>query len=214
MANRSYLYATDTVPTTNKPNPSYGLAQYNSDVPLVFKLIMAGSPRRTPSAIWGQPIGIIADREGAQERVEAFAKLLLEKHPKRKDLEAQLEQMRAVLAKTPKTKYLLLETGEVADMMGDDLVDTVDMLIAEIPVAVKLAADPKKVALLRKTKFEDLNLGYWTDVLYFDLPKPKKIKTNAKKSAAKKPATKKPVAKKPAQKKPVVAKKKKPAKRR
>ncbi len=208
MANRSYLYATDTIPSKGKPNPSYGLAEYNWDVPLVFKLIMAGSPRRTASAIWGQPIGIIADRAGAQERVEAFAKVLVEKHPKRKDLEAQLEEMRAVLAKTPKTKYLLLETGEIADMMGDDLVDTVDRVIAEIPIAVKLAADPKKVALMRKMKLEDLNLGYWSDVLYFDLPKPKKPKK------PKKPAANKPAAKKPAQKKPLAAKKKQPAKRR
>lgn len=209
MANRSYLYATDTIPTKGQPNPSYGLAEYNWDIPVVFKLMMANEPRRTASAIWNHDIGIIADRRGAVDRVEAFAALLIDGHPHADELKAQLEEMREVLRKTPPTKYLLLEVGEIVDLMDGELATNVEEVISGIADVVKLAADPKTVAKWRKRKLDEMNLGYWSDVLYFDLPKPSAAASSspeteaspAAKAAATKP-TRKAAATKPAATKP------------
>ena len=192
MANRCYLYAVDRSPSDGKTYPR-GLCEYSWDVPIVHKLMMGGDPRRVKSAIWDPEIGILADRDGAIERVEAFAAALLAGHTGKAagDLREQLDEMRAVLKKTPATPYLLLEVGEIVDMMGGDLVKNVDKVIADIPVVVAKAAraDAKWLGKLRKTALDEFNFGYWSDTLYFSFTQPKK------KPPAKKPTTKKPAAK-------------------
>src|SRR5690606_32698343 len=71
MANRSHLYTCDEVPGAESFY-ARGLSEYNWDIPLVHKLMMANAPRVVRSAIWDHDIGILAEREGAFERVLAF----------------------------------------------------------------------------------------------------------------------------------------------
>src|SRR4051812_48216214 len=102
MANRSYLYACDGIPDGEAKLAPTGLSEYNYDVPLVHKLMIANNPRRVPSVIWDAEVGIVADREGAAERVIAFAEKLLEAPVSDRDeLTTELGDLKAVLAKTP-----------------------------------------------------------------------------------------------------------------
>jgi len=242
MANRSYLYASDAIPDGKTKIAPRGLCEYNWDIPLVHKLVMGGAPRRVHSAIWPQhEIGIIANRQGAIERVEAFAAKLLEGDldaEKRTQLESELADMRAVSEKTPATPYLLLEVGEIVDMMGGELVDQADKIVKEIPAVVARAEravagkEDAWLAELRGKPLDEFNFGFWSDVLYFSFGEDEgddggedvedaeiiaetPAKAKAKEKAAAKQVVKKPAAKaakKPAAKKPAAAKAaKKPA---
>lgn len=178
MANRSCLYASEFIPERDAPIAPIGLSEFEWDVPLAHKLMMAGAPERVQSAIWpAKRVGIIADRKGAAERVLAFYdKLLQGEVARRDDLEAQLAVMKAVLSKTPEPPYLLLEVGEIIDGQGGDLevgVDAVIDEIKELAARVERALSGKEAAwlgTLRNEEREQLELGTWSNVLYFSFP--------------------------------------------
>ena len=73
MANRSYLYTCDDIPTADGKVKPRGLCEFNYGIPIVHKLMVASAPRVVRSAIWGEhDIGILGDRAGAVERTVAF----------------------------------------------------------------------------------------------------------------------------------------------
>ncbi len=189
MANRSYLYTCDETPS-GKGFYARGLNEYGWNIPLVHKLMMAGSPRVVHSAIWDRDIGILADRAGAFERVIAFLDKVAEgKISKRAELDSELAEMKQFLGKAPPSRYLLLEAGEIFDIMDGDLDKHAKDLIAEIPKLVAKAdraiagKEAKWLDQLRKKWRDEVSTGFWSDVLYFSFTPPKKAKAKAKPTA-------------------------------
>jgi hypothetical protein len=76
MANRSYLYATDQIPspdTTPRDGEVIGIAEWSYDIPLAFKLLLTGEPRLANSWIWQTPqiIAIVGDYDSGVARLLA-----------------------------------------------------------------------------------------------------------------------------------------------
>jgi|SRR5690606_33869754 len=178
MANRSHLYTCDEIPGAASFY-ARGLSEYNWDIPLVHKLMMANAPRVVRSAIWDHDIGILAEREGAFERVLAFFDKLAEGPlPERETFERELVQMRSFLAEAPATRYVLLEAGEIFDLLDGELVDHAHALVAEI---AELAARVERamaceeqawLAELRANWQEQARPGWWSHVLYYSFGEP------------------------------------------
>ncbi|HUS27839.1 MAG TPA: hypothetical protein VMZ53_05005 [Kofleriaceae bacterium] len=123
MANRSYLYTCDQVPTDESTDAPRGLSELNYDIPLIHMLMAANNPRRVQSAIWSEhDIAILADREHAIERALAFAdKVGAGTLDDRAAWDSDLAAMREFFAKVPPSKYVLLECGEIWEMQCDSL---------------------------------------------------------------------------------------------
>lgn len=232
MANRSHIYTCDEVPG-GKGFYARGLSEYNWAVPLAHKLMAATNPRIVRSAIWEHDIGILADREGAFERTIAlFDKLGEGELPDRKEFDEELAGMKEFLASAPPSKYILLEAGEILDLLDGELPVLVADLHAElVPLAEKVdralaGKEEDWLSSLRANWAEDARPGYWSDILYYSFSKDgdgdsdsddddddEEAEAPVKKPAAKKPAVKKPAAKKPATKAKKPAAKKPAAKK-
>ena len=55
MANRSYLYTSEHLPgspESEKDRDLHSIAEWNYDIPLVFKLLLTGNPIAVESSIW------------------------------------------------------------------------------------------------------------------------------------------------------------------
>ncbi len=192
MANRSYLYTCDAVPG-GKTFHARGLSEFAWNIPLVHALMMAGSPRIVRSAIWDHDIGILAEREGAFARTVAFLDTLAAgKLPQRDELVDELAELKKFLAKVPDSRYLLLEAGEIFDMLDSDLGALARSFVAQIPRLAEKAEraiagkEPKWLAEMRKKWRDEVGPGEFSHSLYFDFPAPRK-KPAAKPKAATKP---------------------------
>lgn len=202
MSNRSHLYTCDEVPG-GKGFHARGLSEYNWDVPLVHKLMAAGNPRIVRSAIWEHDVGILADREGAFARTLAlFDKIGEGDLSNRAEFDEELSQMKEFLSSTPPSKYVLLEAGEILDMMDGELPTLIANLHAELsPLAAKAeraVAGNEDVWLgqLRAEWEEQARPGYWSDILYYSFddkaaaaPVPGAPPAKATKAAKTTPAT-------------------------
>ncbi len=234
MANRSHIYTCDEVPG-GKGFHARGLSEYNWAIPLAHKLMVGTNPRIVRSAIWEHDIGILADREGAFERTLAlFDKLGEGELPERAEFDDELAQLREFLASTPPSKFILLEAGEILDLLDGELPALVAALHAELaPLADKVdraiaGQEDDWLGELRANWAEEARPGYWSDILYYSFSdgdeeaapkkkpaaKAKKPAAKAKKPAvkAKKPAVKREKKTKPAAKKQAAVKKQPAAK--
>ncbi len=214
MANRSHIYTCDEIPG-GKGFHARGLSEYNWAIPLAHKLMVGTNPRIVRSAIWEHDIGILADREGAFERTLAlFDKLGEGEVPDRSEFDEELAQLKEFLASAPPSKFILLEAGEILDLLDGELPALVADLHAELaPLAAKTdraiaGEEADWLSELRANWAEEARPGYWSDILYYsfsEAPARKQPAAN-KKPAVKQPAAKQPAAKKPAVKKPAVKK--------
>jgi hypothetical protein len=178
MANRSYVYSVDAVPTKEQnPKPIRSLSEYNWDIPLAHKILASGAPRRCQSAIWEKhEIAIVGDYAVGKDRLIRFLDALAAsgRMAKKDDFSAAVKETKEVLASEKHAgKLILLEAGEIFDMSGEGLVEGCDALVEEISGLAKRVDDAitgQNEALLRKVAEgweKDLGL-YWADVLYFD----------------------------------------------
>jgi hypothetical protein len=178
MANRSYLYTLDAVPSKKKKvKPIRSLSEWGWDIPLSHKILASENPKRCQSAIWGDhEIGVVADFPAGRDRLLAFLGVVGEAKPKNQKAfaEALAETKKTLASKKHAGKLTLLECGEIFDMLDEDLVTSTDRLVdKEIPalkekVEAAIAGKEKKwVSEVAKTWEKSLGL-YWADVLYFD----------------------------------------------
>ncbi|MBH0095676.1 hypothetical protein I6E61_04665 [Psychrobacter sp. NZS113] len=117
MANRSYLYSTNTIPELNQDDSSRvltGISEYNYDIPIVFKVLLSGNPQACLSVIWDNPekIALIGDYTSGVQNLEAFlASITLPA--------AQVPITEALeFLKMPENQnqYFILECGEIFEM--------------------------------------------------------------------------------------------------
>jgi hypothetical protein len=193
MANRSYLYSTDRLPSSDgdTERPRFvGISEWPYDIPLVFKILVSGTPMACQSSLWSpEPIAIAGDYDQGVARLFEFLDRIDEP-----DLAPLREEAHAFLtAEENKNRYFLLECGELYDMMGDAPREKNDRLLSEVQnlepemesALAKLSSDcrikPRPVSFLArmfgvkstvaKNPTElicELGLGFWDNVLFYD----------------------------------------------
>ncbi|MYS07208.1 hypothetical protein GTW71_12335 [Streptomyces sp. SID6041] len=173
MANRSYLYSADTMPTEAEvPQQIRCISEHNGDVPLAHQLLVGRGTTIVPSMIWNPPIGIAADyAEGA-----ALLRGLL--HVVGKGLEDDAEFAECVARTTAhlekqEAKHFVLETGEIVSMTGDDPVASVRELVSvDIPHAVAqaeaaIAGENDAWLVSLRADWQRHFGSFYSDALYF-----------------------------------------------
>lgn len=197
MANRSYLYSTNTIPgpdVSPDERELTGISEQNYDIPLVYKILLSGNPRKCKSSIWDTPedIAIVGNYDAGVERLSEFLDRIC--HPDAEPLKTEALDFLAM--GTNRNNYFVLECGEIFDMEDEPLSEQTGRLLAEIQ---NLDAEMKS-ALSRvmahfpipspnrgllaslfnrnpptihyQDQFRDavmsLGLGYWSNVLYYD----------------------------------------------
>jgi hypothetical protein len=196
VANRSYLYSTNAVPGTKslqeKPKLR-GIAEWNYDVPLVFKLLLSGNPRPCQSSIWEvtEAIAIAGDYGDGVERLTRFLKEI-----QAPIAQPVIQEALAFLADdSNRNLYFVLESGEIFEMEEEPLAEQNRLLIEEIGTLDAVIKDAllsiehpqrsevKKPSFLSKMfgssptptdetvdllkKIHSLGLGAWSNALYF-----------------------------------------------
>jgi len=74
MANRSYLYSCDITPDEQDKTHLNGIAEWNYDIPIVFKLLLSGGPKICRSSIWSldKKIALVGDYDEGVNKLELF----------------------------------------------------------------------------------------------------------------------------------------------
>jgi hypothetical protein len=200
MANRSYLYSSNLVPSPEANEGEgrmNGISEWNYDIPIAFKILLSANPRKCRSSIWEVPeeIAIAGDYDPGVDRLFRFLDRIA--LPEIKSLKDEARQF--LTADANKNRYFVLECGEIFEMDDEPLVEQNDRLLAEIrniePAMEAAIAQfsPTKPSEARSGGFfsrllgskslasektippdaiHSLGLGNWSNILYFDLRKP------------------------------------------
>ncbi|GAA3160810.1 MULTISPECIES: DUF7822 domain-containing protein [Streptomyces] len=176
MANRSYLYSADSMPSeADLPPRIRCISQHNWDVPLAHKLMVGHGTTVVPSMIWNPPIGIAA------HYAEGAALLLGLLRAVGEGLEDDADFAECVARTTAhleqqQAKYFILETGEIVSMTSDDPAASVRSLAAEdIPDAVaeaEAAIAGQNDAWLASVRadWQSHFASFYSKALYFSFP--------------------------------------------
>ncbi|MFB7032609.1 hypothetical protein ACFCXG_38825, partial [Streptomyces sp. NPDC056295] len=140
MANRSYLYSADSMPSeTEVPQRIRCISEHNWDIPLAHKLMVGRGTRIVPSMIWNPPIGIAADYADGAALLRDLLRVVGEGIEEDAEFAECVARTTAHLEKQ-QAKYFVLETGEIVSMTDDDPAESVRRLVSgDIPDAVARA---------------------------------------------------------------------------
>jgi hypothetical protein len=201
MANRSYLYSSNFVPSPDANEVDRrmtGIAEWNYDIPIAFKVLLSGNPRKCRSSIWEVPeeIAIVGDYDLGLARLFRF----LDRIPLPEVVPLKEEARRFLTDEANKNRYFVLECGEIFEMDEVPLSEQNDRLLAEVrnieplveavlanlspsqPTTAKprgflsrlLGREPPAVAKKASAAGVDsVGLGNWSNILYFDLRQPR-----------------------------------------
>lgn len=200
MANRSYLYSSNFVPSSDGSQADRritGISEWKYDIPIAYKILVSGNPGKCRSLIWEVPdeIAIVGDYDQGVDRLLSF----LDRIPLPTVVPLKEKARRFLTDEANKNRYFLLECGEIFDIMDEgSLADQNDQLLAEVrniePIIERIVADliasqpgkvrdflsrllGRKLLLLEKKDFADaicsLGLDNWSSILYFDLRQPR-----------------------------------------
>lgn len=190
MANRTYLYATDLIPThenAGQPRRIVGLSETSYAMPMMYGILVAGEPVLCLSNIWtfrtaegapSQPLALAAPFDAGLAMMRRFQQALT--HPAARAVVDEavdfLQQPKNALP------YLLLEAAEYFDMFDEDdppkgkLYEKVaalqTMLTGDISesmagIAAQLNALPTDdLAAAKKQVHEEIGYCAWSNVLY------------------------------------------------
>lgn len=173
MANRSYLYSADSVPTDDEiPQAIRCISEHNWAIPLAHKLMAGYGTTIVPSMIWNPRIGIAAD----YDRGAALLRDLLNAVGRGLEDDDQfarcVDETGAHLDKQ-RAGHFILETGEMISITADDPVAAVQRLVStDIPGAVAQAEaaiageNDEWLASVRADWQEHLG-SFYSDALYY-----------------------------------------------
>jgi hypothetical protein len=177
MANRSYLYSANSLPTDEDiPKPIRCISEHNWSIPLAHKLLVGRETTVVASVIWSQRIGIAADFAGGAALLGDLLRLVGQTFTGEDDFAECVDTTMAHLEKQ-REKFFLLETGEIISLGGDDdPEETVRGLVAfDIPNAVTQAeaaiagSNDQWLASVR-ANWTDHFASFYSDWLYFSFP--------------------------------------------
>lgn len=185
MANRSYVYATDTIPTARTNGLRViGLSEWAYDIPLSHKILVAGEPRIIQSFIWDHPIAIAGNFAlGLRMLLELLTKLQNTEEIKYPDVFNEVCDETREYMDIYKRTYSVLEPAEILDMDEYDLEDGISELYAEIQELGQQLADIQSIPpteLFSHTEIpwleriaedweEALGITDWGEQLYYDI---------------------------------------------
>ncbi len=194
MANRSYLFSCNVVPRPDLPKESVkvqGLAEWNYEIPLAFRLLASADPAPCGSLVWDTPdqIAIAADYQQGVTRLKAFLSRI------------ELPEAGTLIADTVtfldqadnQNPYIVLECGELYEMSDEPPLQQNAALLARLQadldeeVAVTLKSlepvQPKPPGLIGKLMgkkevpiqatpeqleiLNSLGLSNWSNKLYY-----------------------------------------------
>lgn len=163
MANRSYLYSVDALPVAGADEKPLvvGIAEWNYDIPLAFRLLVSAHPRKCRSLIWEYPdeIAIAGDYDQGVARLLDYLDGM-----NQSGIAALRDEARAFLnADENKRRYFVLECGEIYEMDAEPLIDQNERLLAELLELGSSIPKPDKTE-----DIHTLGLGNWSNVLYYD----------------------------------------------
>jgi hypothetical protein len=197
MANRSYLYSTNVIPGPNaKANNRklVGIAEWNYDIPIVFKLLLSGKTKTCLSSIWDSPdeIALIGDYASGVNNLENFLSKVAQ--PSAQKLVAEATDF--LNKPENQNQYFILECGEIFEMgeaplfeQNLALLEQVKNLQPEVDQALQSLIPPPPVPPKQVGFFStlfghsrepqnptqdpmkpihSLGLGNWSNTLYFD----------------------------------------------
>ncbi|GAA2738436.1 hypothetical protein [Actinocorallia aurantiaca] len=177
MANRSYLYAADSLPTENGiPRPIKCISEHGWSVPLAHLILAGHETTVVPSMIWNPPVGLAADYTAGADLLIALLRLVGEGEV------ADREEFNAMVARTTrhlekqKSRHFLLEPGEIFSIEGTDLDTAAQNLIdSEIEHAVaqaRAALDGQRTAWLEELRkdWSTHFASFYSDHLYYSFP--------------------------------------------
>ncbi|WP_285705608.1 hypothetical protein [Microtetraspora sp. NBRC 16547] len=175
MANRSYLYSADSLPSVGDiPTPVRCISEHNWSIPLAHKLLVGRETAVVPSMIWSARIGIAADFAGGSKLLGDLLQVVGQGLADR-EFAACVDKTMAHLDKQ-QGKFFLLETGEIISIAGNDLEQEVRDLVAhDIPAAVAqaeaaLAGDNDEWLASVRADWQDHFGPFYSEWLYYSFP--------------------------------------------
>ncbi|TNY37953.1 hypothetical protein [Thermomonospora catenispora] len=176
MANRSYLYSADSLPT-EKDNPQSirCISEHNWDIPLAHELLVGYGTTVVPSMIWNGPLCVAGDYRPGADLLTGLLRVVGEGEvPDRPAFEEMVTRTVEHLEKQ-KARYFLLEPGEIFALHEDDPAQGVARLPGDIELSVKRAeaalngGEQEWVESLRR-KWPDHFGSFYADYLYYSFP--------------------------------------------
>ncbi|WP_228555730.1 DUF7822 domain-containing protein [Catenulispora pinisilvae] len=173
MANRSHLYAANTLPSAEgRPDPVVGISEHNWSIPLAHLILVSFDTRAVPSMIWDQRMGVAGDYDRGAALLVDLLRLVGEEVEDEQDFHKVVEKTKAQLARQ-RAKYFLLEAGEILDMDDEPHAEALDRLVGHhIPFLAAQAEaaiageNAEWLAIARGRWRENFN-SFYDDTLYY-----------------------------------------------
>ncbi|MEU3605384.1 hypothetical protein AB0E83_07965 [Streptomyces sp. NPDC035033] len=176
MANRSYLYSADSMPTeAENPQRIRCISEHNWDIPLAHKLLVGRGTTIVPSMIWNPPIGIAADYAEGAALLRDLLRVVGEGLADDAEFADCVTRTTAHLEKQ-RAKYFVLETGEIVSMTDDDPAESVRRLVTgDIPDAVAeaeaaIAGQNDEWLASVRADWQRHFASFYSEALYFSFP--------------------------------------------
>jgi hypothetical protein len=131
MANRSNLYAANTLPSAGShdlPAALTGVSTHNWSIPLAHLLLVSFDTRVVPSMIWDERIGVAGDYDRGAALLMELLRVVGEDPYEAQDFEKVAAATKVHLERQ-RAKYFLLEAGEILFMDQDPLEESFDRLV-------------------------------------------------------------------------------------
>ncbi|MFZ2206671.1 MAG: hypothetical protein WA061_05795 [Microgenomates group bacterium] len=188
MANRAYLYSTNSIPTKENEGKwtVKGLNENAKYPPYSFMLLASGDTKVCDSVIWNTKNGVVGTYKKGVEQLKKFLSYLKKEiKDNAKEFDSYCEKTLAFLEdKNNQQEYILLEAQEIFDLNTyvnhaknltgkGKLYTTPEELVSLIQ---KFNNDETLKALAKITTDhwkEDVLLDGWSSILYFDFSKKK-----------------------------------------
>ena len=173
MANRSYLYSTDTVPDDkNNPERVLCISEHNWAIPLAHRLLVGRGTRVVPSMIWNPRIGIAADYDGGTALLLDLLAVVGRGLEDDKEFATCVAKTTGHLEKQ-RAKHFVLETGEIISLGDEDLDDSLAVVVeSDIPKAVAqaeaaIAGENEAWLASVRADWQENFASFYSDALYF-----------------------------------------------
>jgi hypothetical protein len=164
MANRSHLFAANTLPTEDgHPDPVVGISEHNWSIPLAHLLLVSFDTRVVPSMIWGRRTGVAGDYDRGAALLMELLRVVGEEVAEEQDFESVVAMTKAQLDRQ-RAKYFLLEAGEILDLDDEPVEAATDRLVGQhIP---SLAAQAEAAIAGENAEWLAVARGRWRENFY------------------------------------------------
>ncbi|MFJ8210687.1 hypothetical protein [Streptomyces sp. NPDC096033] len=176
MANRSYLFSADSIPTEDDiPKPIRCISEHNWAVPLAHQLLVGYGTTVVPSMIWSPRIGIAADYDRGAALLRDLL-LAVGQGLEEDDEFARCVKKTTTHLETQRAQYFLLETGEMVSLGDEDPVAAVERLVsADIPAAVAraeaaIAGENQEWLASVRADWQEHFASFYGKALYYSFP--------------------------------------------